>query len=126
MPEWVIPASLVAIVALVANSIYGLYLVLLGPPTAPISKAELWYIVFFGLQSALGLKLDEYCNRGTDQFLRIVLCIFGGILALILILGLIERITGAGPLLFTFGCIAAYAATCAAAILIRPHVIHSR
>lgn len=122
MLEWLI-AILIATITLMANCIFGFYLAMAGPPAAPHSTAERWYIALFGLQAVLALKVGEYWKRGTAESFKVMFFTCSSILVLVIIVGLIERMTQARVLLFTFGPIGVYAMSVAAAILLRPHVV---
>ena len=110
---------------LIANCTFGLYHALKRSPEVPRSTKERWYSVFFGLQAALALKTERYCNRGPREFFNVVLSVLGGTFLLVIIIGLIDRIAQAEIFVFVFGCMAVYGISVIAAILLRPHVINS-
>ena len=111
MPEWVI-ALLFAGAVLAGNCVYGLYLTFAAVRMMPSTSTERWYKLLFGIQIATVMKIGEYCDRGLMEAIKVKFFILGGIFALIIITGLVERILHTEILDSTLDCIAVYMMSC--------------
>ncbi|MBI4132379.1 MAG: hypothetical protein HY474_01970 [Candidatus Sungbacteria bacterium] len=82
---------LLTITALAANYAYGLLLVCAGPPAAPQTRNERWFILFLGLQGAVALKVSDWCCNSWGHSLFAIVTL--GMLGILLLQGA-KRIGG--------------------------------